>query len=217
MMTGEIGFDDLFFPTRAEITPKGNITFTISGQNITLPNLQDADINTFSKAQYYPGTSHFIGVLSILFCSIVIMNLILGIAVSDVQVHKTFLLTKACYFSNYIFVYSTLFLNGKFYIDILFQNLMEDATFFQQIQQARMINHMESVFFSRGFTRLAAIVLKRITNCCGLCKNLSIFKNVRFSRRGEQAVVGNPEYIVKPTSGSVPKRLKRKIEDRIRE
>ena len=102
-------------------------------------------------------------------------------------------------------------------INVAFQNLMEDATFFQQIQQARMINHMESVFFSRGFTRLAAIVLKRITNCCGNCKNISIFKNVRFSRRGEQAVVGNPEYIVKPTSGSVPKRLKRKIEDRIRE
>ena len=80
-----------------------------------------------------------------------------------------------------------------------------------------MINHMESVFFSRGFTRFAAIVLKRISNCCGHCQNISIFKNVRFSSRGEQAVVGRQDYIVKPTSASVPKRLKRKIEDRIRE
>ena len=76
-MTGEIGFDPMFFPVREEITPKGNITFTIAGENITLPNLKDADINSFSKAQYYPGTSHFIGVLSIIFCSIVIMNLVL--------------------------------------------------------------------------------------------------------------------------------------------
>ena len=72
MMTGEINFDDLFFPVREEITPKRNITFTISGENITLPDLKDADINTFAKAQYYPGTSHLIGVLSILPASVLL-------------------------------------------------------------------------------------------------------------------------------------------------
>ena len=94
---------------------------------------------------------------------------------------------------------------------------MDDATLLQQIQQARMINHMESVFFSRGFTRFLAIVLKKMSNCCGACQNISIFKNVRFSGGGEHAVVGRSDYIVKPTSASIPKRLKRKIEDRIRE
>ena len=107
-------------------------------------------------------------------------------------------------------------MDGKLYINIVFQDLMDDATLLQQIQQARMINHMESVFFSRGFTRFAAIVLKRMSNCCGHCQNISIFKNVRFSRGGEY-VVGRTDYIVKPTSASVPKHLKRKIEDRIRE
>ena len=87
-MTGEIEFDNLFFPVRGEITPKRNITFELSGKNITLPDLKDADINTFSKAQYFPGTAHLIAMLAIILCSVVIMNLILGIAVSDVQVYE---------------------------------------------------------------------------------------------------------------------------------
>ena len=87
MMTGEIEYDNLFFPVRDEITPKGNITFTdFNGRNITIPDLRDADLTTFSKAQYFPLTAHVIGFCTIIFLPIVIFNLMLGIAVSDIQV-----------------------------------------------------------------------------------------------------------------------------------
>ena len=87
-MTGEIEYDNLFFPVRNEITPRGYISFTdFKGRNITIPNLTDADLTTFSKAQYFPFTAHLIGFCTIIFLPIVIFNLMLGIAVSDIQVH----------------------------------------------------------------------------------------------------------------------------------
>ena len=87
MMTGEIEYDNLFFPVREEISPRRMITFVdFNGNNLTIANLSDADISTFSKAQYFPLTAHIIGFLAIVVCSIVIFNLMLGIAVSDIQV-----------------------------------------------------------------------------------------------------------------------------------
>ena len=92
LMSGEIEYDNLFFPVRDEIAPKYYMTFKDKfGINVTIPNLAGADLNTFSKAQYFPITSHIIGFLAILLVSIVIFNLILGIAVSDVQVHRKLL------------------------------------------------------------------------------------------------------------------------------
>ena len=91
LMTGEIEYDNLLFPVRSEITPKYYMHFQDgSGRTLLIPNLTDADINTFSKAQYFPGTAHIIGFLAILLVAVVIFNLILGIAVSDVQVKKGF-------------------------------------------------------------------------------------------------------------------------------
>ena len=87
MMTGEIEYDNLFFPVREEISPRGLITFVdFNGNNLTIANLSNADISTFSKAQYFPVTSHLIGFSAIVICSIVIFNLMLGIAVSNIQV-----------------------------------------------------------------------------------------------------------------------------------
>ena len=102
IMTGEINFDNMFFPVRAEITPKRNMNITVNnGETISLPYLKDADITTFSKAQYYPGTVHFLGMFIVLLCSIVIMNLIVGLAVDDVGVRKSFLLIITCYVYEY--------------------------------------------------------------------------------------------------------------------
>ena len=61
IMTGEIDFDNVFFPVREEITPKGNISLLVSGDNITMPDLKYADLSTYAKAQYLPGTAHIIG------------------------------------------------------------------------------------------------------------------------------------------------------------
>ena len=92
LMSGEIEYDNLFFPVRDEIAPKNYLTFKDKlGINVTIPNLTGADLTTFAKAQYFPITSHIIGFLAILLVSIVIFNLILGIAVSDVQVHAKLL------------------------------------------------------------------------------------------------------------------------------
>ena len=90
MMTGEIGYDNLFFPVRGEITPKGHISIPGVDGTIVIPDLTDADLSTFPKAQYFPITAHLIGLLAIFLVSIVIFNLVLGIAVSDVQVSRFF-------------------------------------------------------------------------------------------------------------------------------
>ena len=74
-MTGEIEYDKLIFPVREEVQEKTtNQTDSIS------------DIATIWKAQYFPITAHIIAFFGIILVSIVIFNLILGIAVSDVQV-----------------------------------------------------------------------------------------------------------------------------------
>ena len=87
MMTGEIEYDNLFFPVRNEISPRSSIAFVdFNGMNLTIANLSNADISSFSKAQYFPLTAHLIGFMAIVVCSIVIFNLMLGIAVSNIQV-----------------------------------------------------------------------------------------------------------------------------------
>ena len=90
-MTGEIEFDNLIFPVREEVIQR-NQPDSIS------------DIASFSKAQYFPITAHIIAFFGITLVSIVIFNLILGIAVSDVQVIET-LLKKIYIRVVFIFLY----------------------------------------------------------------------------------------------------------------
>jgi hypothetical protein len=86
MMTGEIEYDKLFFPIREEITPRDTLALPLKSTTVQIPNLTSADISSFSKAQYFPITAHVLAFFAILLVSVVIFNLILGIAVSDVQV-----------------------------------------------------------------------------------------------------------------------------------
>ena len=86
-MTGEIEYDKLFFPIREEITPRDKLALLNS--TVEIPNLNASDISSFSKAQYFPITAHVIAFFAIILVSVVIFNLMLGIAVSDVQVTET--------------------------------------------------------------------------------------------------------------------------------
>jgi hypothetical protein len=79
MMTGELEYNDLYYPM---------------GQNITL-NLNDIDalgnvhgiIEEVEQKQVFPFTGHVLLTLFIVIVSIIIMNLLFGMAVSDVQVN----------------------------------------------------------------------------------------------------------------------------------
>jgi hypothetical protein len=78
MMTGELEYNDLYYPM---------------GQNITL-NINDIDeggnvhgiIEDVPQKQVFPFTGHVLLAIFIVIVSIVIMNLLFGMAVSDVQV-----------------------------------------------------------------------------------------------------------------------------------
>ena len=110
MMSGEIGFDDLYYPYKMVIQPtndeksdyhhlgkeihisvpkfaetNGSIRFTNLSE-IKIPNLFDADVNTSVKPPFFPGTGMFLVVLFIFFVPIVALNLLVGLAVDDVQV-----------------------------------------------------------------------------------------------------------------------------------
>ena len=97
MMVGEVGFDDLSFAQRefiqASMDPmilKSNDTkFTIDGQNIAIPKyLINPDINSNLIQPLYPGTERGLLVLFIFFVAILVNNLLVGLAVDDVQVVK---------------------------------------------------------------------------------------------------------------------------------
>ena len=79
MMTGEIEYNDLYYPRdnvlAFNMTKDENGTFQGNGA-----------IDEHSSAQYFPLTAHFILTVFIVVIAIVIMNLLFGIAVSDVQV-----------------------------------------------------------------------------------------------------------------------------------
>ena len=91
MMTGEIDYANLYYPTREEITLKRNKSVFHPNDTLLFSNLDGADISTFPKSQYFPITAQMMVALLVLLLSIVIINLLLGIAVQDVQVFLSFL------------------------------------------------------------------------------------------------------------------------------
>ena len=97
MMSGEVGFDDLAYKEReliqASMDPNRQINatnFTLSGAvpNIPIPNLIDADINTTRVQPLFPGTQKVLLVLFIFLIAILVNNLLVGLAVNDVQVQN---------------------------------------------------------------------------------------------------------------------------------
>ena len=77
MMIGELEYDDLMYNTeeKIEFSKDGNQT---SGNIVSV----DQDL-------YYPFSAYFLMLIFIILFSIIIMNLLFGLAVSDVQVNKT--------------------------------------------------------------------------------------------------------------------------------
>ena len=94
MMSGEVGFDDLAYKEReliqASMDPnrQTNATnFTLPGA-VLIPNLIDADINSTRVQPLFPGTQKVLLVLFIFLIAILVNNLLVGLAVNDVQVKK---------------------------------------------------------------------------------------------------------------------------------
>ena len=97
MMSGEVGFNDLAYKEReliqASMDPNRqikatNFTFPESVPNIPIPNLIDADINSTRVQPLFPGTQKVLLVLFIFLIAILVNNLLVGLAVNDVQVQK---------------------------------------------------------------------------------------------------------------------------------
>ena len=96
MMTGELEYNDLYYPSSEKIDLNG--TYVIqhskndSNLNMTTANIGrvgDVEIIEETQKQIFPFTPHVLLALFVALVSIVIMNLLFGIAVSDVQdIHK---------------------------------------------------------------------------------------------------------------------------------
>ena len=72
-MIGELEYDDLMYSTEEKIKITGNGT---------------ANIISDVQNQYYPFSAYFLMFLFIILFSIIIMNLLFGLAVNDVQVRN---------------------------------------------------------------------------------------------------------------------------------
>ena len=96
MMTGELEYNDLYYPSSEKIDLNG--TYVIqplkneSNLNMTtskITRVGDVNIIEETQSQIFPFTPHILLALFVALVSIVIMNLLFGIAVSDVQeIHK---------------------------------------------------------------------------------------------------------------------------------
>ena len=77
MMIGELEYDDLMYNTDQTIafSNNGNHSLNITG-----------NVESTIRDQFYPFSAYFLMLLFIILFSIIIMNLLFGLAVSDVQV-----------------------------------------------------------------------------------------------------------------------------------
>ena len=73
-MIGDVGYNDLYYPFRESLTKVSNH----SGYY--------AIVNTHVKPQYFPITAQLMTSLLLILLSTVMINLLLGLAVADVQV-----------------------------------------------------------------------------------------------------------------------------------
>ena len=82
MMIGELEYDDLMYSETQKIVLDNDSN---GGNNSTIT----ADVVSEVQSQYYPFSAHVLVLLFIILFSIIIMNLLFGLAVSDVQVRTT--------------------------------------------------------------------------------------------------------------------------------
>ena len=75
MMLEELEYEDLYYPQRHTI----NLTIT--------NNTVVGEIGDDVKTQHFPFTAHLIVLIFIIFVSLIVMNLLFGLAVTDVQVN----------------------------------------------------------------------------------------------------------------------------------
>jgi hypothetical protein len=74
MMLGELEYDDLYYPQDQ------TINLTING------SFASGTIDQETKSQFFPFTAHILVTVFVLLVSIIIMNLLFGLAVTDIQV-----------------------------------------------------------------------------------------------------------------------------------
>ena len=89
MMIGELEYDDLMYNTDETIafSNNGNHSSNITGR-----------VEIEVQEQFYPFSAYFLMLLFIILFSIIIMNLLFGLAVSDVQVRVPKTHYKNCIF-----------------------------------------------------------------------------------------------------------------------
>ena len=76
MMLGELEYDDLYYPQKKTL-------------NLTIDNtIGYGEIVEETQSQFFPFTAHILVTVFILLVSIIIMNLLFGLAVTDIQVHR---------------------------------------------------------------------------------------------------------------------------------
>ena len=149
MMSGEVGFDDLAYKEReliqASMDPNRQINatqFTLPGA-VPIPNLIDADINSTRVQPLFPGTQKVLLVLFIFLIAILVNNLLVGLAVNDVQVKKGL---------RDIFELSIYFFSSNFEMEIFYYRYFIACFFLDRLKKmmqdiCRMISKL--VLFTR--------------------------------------------------------------------
>ena len=83
MLIGELEYDDMVENSQSHLV--GNLTGSVSGENF-IAELNNVSIEDVATQLPFPGTDHlFIGIF-VFFMTIIMINLLFGLAVSDVQV-----------------------------------------------------------------------------------------------------------------------------------
>ena len=76
MMLGELEYDELYYPQKQTL-------------NLTIDDtVAYGEIVQETQSQFFPFTAHILVTVFILLVSIIIMNLLFGLAVTDIQVHR---------------------------------------------------------------------------------------------------------------------------------
>ena len=84
MLIGELEYDDMVENSKSHLI--GNLTGSISNDKIIFAELKNVSIEDKATQLPFPVTDHiFIGIF-VFFMTIIMINLLFGLAVSDVQV-----------------------------------------------------------------------------------------------------------------------------------